>query len=408
MALYSYVAFGKNGKEEKGIVDANSPQAARNKLKAKGLYVRSLKEDTEKKERELFPFLTKILYRISRKEVGLFVRQLGTLIGAGIPLDKSLANIIDQIENQNFKKVIIEMRAQITEGSSLSKAMEKHRHVFPLQYSSLVSVGERTGEYEKTLLRLADLEDASSELKSRVQVAMIYPFIMGLLSFAVAVFLLTVVIPQIQELFAQFDTELPLITRFVIGLSNTITSYWWLMLTFIGLGSYGFVRWKSSENGKKKWDAFVLKVPIFGTLIKKVMISNFARNLGVLLTNRVPLITSLEIVAVAVENYVFQTEIQEAIVKIKEGGKLSDSFQGSQILSPMVLGMMSAGELTDQVPEMMNKLADIFDSEVNNAVKSMTQSLEPIMIIVMGGIIFAIMAAIMSPMYKLTQDIQKF
>lgn len=408
MPLYSYIAFGKNGKEEKGIVDANSPQVARNKLKAKGLYVRSIKEDSEKKEREIFPFLAKILYRISRKEVGLFVRQLGTLIGAGIPLDKSLANIIDQTENQYFKKVIIEMRAQVTEGASLSKAMEKHKHVFPLQYPSLVSVGERTGEYEKTLMRLADLEEASSELKSKVQVAMIYPFIMGLLSFAVAVFLLTVVIPQIQELFAQFDTELPLITRIVIGLSNAITNYWWLMLPTIGGTIFGFTFWKSTENGKKSWDAFILKVPIFGTLLRKVMISSFARNLGVLLTNRVPLIASLEIVSIAVDNHIFQTEIKEAIVKIKEGGKLSESFQGSEILSPMVLGMMSAGEISDQVPEMMNKLADIFDSEVNNAVKSMTQSLEPIMIIIMGGVIFAIMAAIMSPMYKLTQDIQKF
>lgn len=407
MALYSYVALTKKGKEEKGIVDAPSPQAARNKLKAKGLVVRSLKEDTEKKERELFPFLAKLLYRIPRKEVGLFVRQLGTLIGAGIPLDKALANIIDQTENQYFKKVMIEMRAQITEGSSLSKAMEKHPHVFPLQYPSLVSVGERTGEYEKTLMRLADLEEASAELKSKVQVAMIYPFIMGLLSFAVAIFLLTVVIPQIQELFNQFDTELPLITRIVIGISNALTNYWWLMLLVIGGSSYGFMRFKNSEEGKKKWDSFILKVPIFGSLLKKVMISGFARNLGVLLNNRVPLITSLEIVSISVNNYIFQMEIKDAILKIKEGAKISEAFQGSQILSPMVLGMLAAGEITDQVPEMMNKLADIFDSEVNNAVKSMTQSLEPIMIIVMGGIIFVIMAAIMSPMYKLTQEIQK-
>jgi type II secretory pathway component PulF len=408
MPLFSYTAFGKSGKEEKGIVDAQNPQAARNKLKAKGLIVRTIKEDREKKERELFPFLSKLLYRISRKEVGMFVRQLGTLIGAGIPLDKSLANIIEQTENQYFKKVIIEMRAEITEGSTLSKAMEKHPHVFPLQYPSLVSVGERTGEYERTLMRLADLEEASNELKSKVQVAMIYPFIMGLMSLAVAIFLLAVVIPQIEELFSQFDTELPGTTVFVIALSKAITGYWWLMLIVIFAGSFSFSYWKNTESGRKKWDSIVLKIPIFGTLIRKVMISSFARNLGVLLTNRVPLITSLEIVSIAVDNFIFQTEIRSGITKIKEGGKLSESFQGSAILSPMVLGMLSAGEISDQVPEMMNKLADIFDSEVNNAVKSMTQSLEPIMIVVMGGVIFTIMAAIMSPMYKLTSEIQKF
>lgn len=406
MALYQYVAFSKSGKEDKGIVDAPTIQAARNKLKSKGLYVRVIKEDSAKKEKELFPFLSKFLYRIPRKEIGLFVRQLGTLIGAGIPLDRSLSNIIDQTENQNFKKVVIEMKASVTEGSSLSQSMEKHPDVFPKQFPSLISVGEKTGEYEKTLLRLAELEEASQELKSKVQVAMIYPFIMGLLSLTVAIFLLTVVIPQIQELFTQFDAELPLITRIVIGLSYAITNYWWLMIGTVFFSVYSFLRFKNSKTGRPKWDRFVLKVPVFGSLIRKVLVSGFSRNLSVLLANRVNLITSLDIVSVAVSNYVFEAEIRTAIDRIKEGGKLSDSFQGSVILSPMVIGMISAGEVSDTVPQMMSKLADIFDSEVNNAIKSMTQSLEPIMIVVMGGLIFTIMAAIMTPMYKLTQDIQ--
>lgn len=406
MALYQYVAFSKAGKDEKGLVDAPNIQAARNKLKNKGLYVRTIKEDNVKKERELFPFLSKLVYRIPRKEIGLFVRQLGTLIGAGIPLDRSLSNIIDQTENTNFKKVVIEMKAAVTEGASLSQAMEKHPEVFPKQFPSLISVGEKTGEYEKTLMRLAELEEASSELKSKVQVAMVYPFIMGLLSLVVAIFLLTVVIPQIQELFTQFDAELPLITRIVIGISNAIINFWWLMIGSI-LGSvYAFIRFKTSKTGRPKWDRFVLKIPIFGSLIRKVLVSGFARNLSVLLSNRVNLITSLDIVSVAVDNHTFEVEIRSAIDKIKEGGKLSESFQGSVILSPMVIGMISAGEVSDTVPQMMSKLADIFDSEVNNAIKSMTQSLEPIMIVVMGGLIFTIMAAIMTPMYKLTQDIQ--
>ncbi|MCE9500582.1 MAG: type II secretion system F family protein [Leptospira sp.] len=406
MALFTYVAFNKKGKEEKGIVDANNVQGARNKLKAKGLYVRVLNVDKEKTERELFPFLTKLLYSIPRKEIGLFVRQLGTLLGAGIPLDKSLSSIIDQTENQYFKKVIIEIKSAITEGSTLSGAMEKHPDIFPEQYPSLISVGEQTGEYETTLGRLADLEQAATALKSKVQVAMVYPFIMGGLSIFVTVFLLIVVIPQIQELFAQFDAKLPLITRIVIGVSNALVNYWWLMILVAAGSVYGFTRFKNSVEGKKKWDLFVLKIPIFGTLFRKVLISSFARNLGVLLTNRVPLISSLNIVSRIVNNHIFQTEIASSVEKIKEGGKLSDSLQDSAILSPMVIGMIAAGEVSDKVPEMMNKLADIFDEEVDNAVKSMTQSLEPMMIIIMGGIIMTIMAAIMMPMYKLTQQIQ--
>jgi general secretion pathway protein F len=406
MALYTYIAFNKSGKEVKDIIEANNLQGARNKLKVKGLYVKSIKEDEEKKERELFPFLAKILYRVPRKQVELFIRQLGTLVGAGIPLDKSLNNISEQVENKNLKKIIIDLRASITEGQSLSQAMTKYPDVFPEQFSSLISVGEKTGEYENTLIRLADLEEASSDMKASVQVAMIYPLIMGIVSLFVAVFLLVVVVPQIQELFNQFDTELPLITRIVIGISDAITGYWWLMLIVIFGGSAALSKWKSSVEGKKVWDKYFLKLPIFGTLTRKVLVSSFARNLGVLLNSRVSLITALVIVSKVVNNYVFQTEINLAIAKIKEGEKLSSSLQNSTILSPMVLGMISAGEISDTVPGMMTKLSEIYDKEVNNAIKSMTQSLEPIMIIVMGAVIFTIMAAIMTPMYKLTQEIQ--
>ncbi|MCB1159918.1 MAG: type II secretion system F family protein, partial [Leptospiraceae bacterium] len=277
MALFTYIAFNKKGKEEHGIIDANNIQAARNKLKAKGLYVRVIKEDKEKQERELFPFLTKLLYRIPRKEVGLFTQQLGTLLGAGIPLDRSLANIIEQTENQYFKKVLIEIRTSITEGESLSGSMARHPEIFPQQYPSLVSVGEKTGNYEATLIRLAELEEASEDLKSKVQVAMIYPFIMAGLSLFVTIFLLTVVIPQIQELFVQFDAKLPLITLIVIWISNALVNYWWLMILVIVASTYLFIRFKNSEEGKKKWDNFVLQIPIFGTLSRKVLISSFAR-----------------------------------------------------------------------------------------------------------------------------------
>ncbi|TGL55112.1 type II secretion system F family protein [Leptospira kemamanensis] len=406
MPLYTYVAFNKKGKEEKNIIDAVNLQAARNKLKAKGLYVRSIQEDREKEERELFPFLSKLLYRIPRKEVGLFCKQLGTLIGAGIPLDKCLLSIIDQVENIYFKKVLIEMRADITEGMSLSESMKKHKTVFPDQYPSLISVGESTGNYENTLHRLAELEEKSSELKSKVQVAMIYPMIMGLLSLGVSIFLLVVVIPQIEQLFASFDAKLPLLTRGVIFLSYVLTNYWYFILGLITFAFLGFMKWKSSPEGKKVWDKFLLGLPVIGTLLRKILVSNFARNLSILLLNRVPLIVSLNIVSDVVGHTVFKEEIDAAIIKIKEGGKLSDSLQGSQVLPQMVLGMLSAGEASDKVPEMMNKLSEIYESEVDTAIKSLTQSLEPMMIIVMGGIIFTIMAAIMTPMYKLTQEIQ--
>ena len=406
MALYSYIAFNRKGKEEKGVIDASSVNSAKIKLKGLGLYVKQIKEDKQKQQRELFPFLTKFTQKITRKEVGLFVKQLSSLLGAGLPLDQALKSIVEQTENKVFAKVIVEIRASITEGTSLSEAIRKHPEIFPNQYSSLISVGEKTGEYEVTLDRLAELEEKSSSLKSKVQVAMIYPLIMGALSLFVTIFLLTVVIPQIQELFMQFDAQLPLITRVVIGLSNLIVHYWWLLILIIFAFFYLFIRFKATKKGKVFLDKLVVRIPLIGDMKKKVMVSDFARNLSVLLTNGVPLVSSLQIVNSIVEHSIFKDELSQSITKVKEGGSFSDSLKESVILPTMVLGMISAGEKSDKIPQMMNKLSEIYDEEVDNVIKSMTQSLEPIMIIIMGGLIFTIMAAIMTPMYQLTQQLQ--
>ena len=408
MAIFSYTAINRKGKEVKGIVDAPNVQTARKKLKADGLYVRKIAEDAQKREKELFPFLAKFLYRIPRKEVGLFVKQLGTLLGAGIPLDKSLASIIEQTDNPNLKKIIIEIRSDITEGTALSEAMAKHGDVFPSQYSSLVEVGEKTGEYEKVLNRLAELEQKNSEMKGKVQTAMVYPLIIGSISFLVAIFLLTVVIPQIQELFIQMEAELPLITRMVIYLSAIITGYWWLILILFGGAITLFVKYTSTPNGRRQFQNFIIKIPLVGPMYKKVLVSRFTSNLGVLVYNKVPLISSLTIVATIVDNVNFREEILDAINRIKEGSKLSDSMHNSQILPQMVLGMVAAGEMSDQVPEMLMKLSEIYENELDSAIKSMTQSLEPLLIVVMGGMIFLIMASIMTPMYQLTNNLKNF
>ncbi|EPG67260.1 type II secretion system F family protein [Leptospira wolffii] len=406
MALFTYIAFNKKGKEEKGIIDAPNIQSARTKLKSKGLYVRQISEDAERKDRELFPFLAKLLYRVPRKVIGMFCRQLGTLLGAGIPLDKSLSNIVEQTDHEVFRKVVVAMQADITEGISLSDAMRKHPDVFPNQYPSLVSVGERTGDYETALIRLSEMEDKNIELRSKVTTALVYPSIIFILLQLVIIFLLTTVVPQIEHLFVEFNATLPLITRIVIGSSKLITGYWFLLFPAIFAVVIGFFFYKGTPEGKEKWERFVLKIPIVRTLAKKVLISNFARNLGILLTNRVPLIVSLQIVEQIVDHSVFGEEIRNAAGRIREGEKLSSSFLSSEILPQMVLGMMSAGEASDRVPEMMNKLAEIYDSEVDTSLKAATQAIEPLMLVFMGFAIGIIMAAIIVPMFSLTQNLQ--
>lgn len=407
MPVFRYTAVNRKGKNEKGIIDATTASSARQILRSRGLIVRQLAEDEEKRDRELFPFLAKILYRVPRKDVSLFVRQLGTLLDAGIPLDRSLHNIIEQTENPYLKKALIEIRGDIIEGESLSQALAKHSAIFPDMYTNLVAVGEQTGTYEKALLRLADLEEANLRMQNKVLSALFYPMILIFILGIVMVFLMTVVIPQIQELFASLNAELPLLTRAVIGASKLFT-FPWILFPFlmIGGGIVGFQKWVSKPAGRRQFEELVLRTPLIGTLIQKSLLARFARNLGVMLESRVSLIVALQVTARVVNHSIFSGEILQAIDRIREGSGITDGFRDSVVLTQMVRGMLAAGEATDRVAPMIVKLADILEDEVDATVQRFSTLLEPAMMVFMGLMIGGIMGAILMPMYNLTKQLQ--
>ena len=406
MPHYQYTAFSNTGQKVTGVIEAPSPQAATQKLKSQNFYVRELREDSAKRDRDLFPFLSNLLYRIKRKDAGLFARQLGTLLGAGIPLNEALSDIGEQTENIHLKKIIQEMKQQVIEGKSLSEAMAQHSNVFPPVYESMVRVGEATGNYEPTLKRLADLEERNEELKARAITAMIYPAFMLLISVGVVFFLMTSVVPQLSDLFSGFKAELPFITRTVIGLSKFFSSFWYVMILGAFGGIYAFVRYRKTPEGRHKTDKFILRIPFFGGLLRRIQVGLFCRNLGILVESQVPLLDALKIVAGTITNSIFIDELNASIQQIKEGSSLRESMRNSVILPQMARGMIAAGESTDRLSELLIKAAEIMESEVDSAVRRMTQSLEPIMIVFLGGIVAAIMAAVMLPMYKMTEYIK--
>ncbi|MBX7057403.1 MAG: type II secretion system F family protein [Leptospirales bacterium] len=407
MAIYRYTALNRKGKEEKGIVDAPNPIQARKNLKARGYYVRALAQDTEKKDRDLFPFLTRLLYRVPRRDVALFTRQLGTLVGAGLPLDRSIANIVEQTENEYLKKALIEIRAGIIEGESLSDAMKKHPAIFPAVYHHIVSVGEKTGAYDSALLRLAELEEANLKLRNKITTAFTYPGVMLLMLGGIVVFLLRVVFPVMQRLFTQLDAKLPLITRVFLALSELLgPPYIFLILGMAIVGSYIFYRWKNTPSGSRRWELWKMSPPVTGTLYKKALLARFARNLGVMLENRVPLIPALQVVGEVVDSGIFREEIHTAIDRIKEGARISESFRDSRVVNQMTLGMLAAGEISDSVPQMVARIADVLDNDVDSAVQRLASLLEPLMMVLMGMTILMVMLAMLLPMYNLTSQIR--
>ena len=406
MPIFHYIAFNAKGDKVDGSIDATNLQIARNKLKQQKLYVKELKEDSAKRDRELFPFLSRILYRISRKEIGLFARQLGTLLGAGISIDEALSDVWEQTSNPHLKKIISQIKEDVIHGKSLSEGLGIQKQIFPPVYESMIRVGEATGSYEPTLYRLAELEEKNEELKGKAITALIYPAFMLVMSMAVVLFLLTTVIPQIESMFASLKGELPLPTRVVIALSHFIRDFWpFAILTFLA-GMFGFYRYTKTAEGKKKWHGFILKIPFFGTLLKKIQVGRFARNLGVLLEAKVPLLSALEIVAGTVGNEVFAAELIKAGLDIQEGASFKESLKNSAILPHMAKGMIGAGEASDRMGEMLIKVAQILESEVETNVRGLTTSLEPIMIVVMGFLVGGIMAAVMMPLYKMTEYIK--
>ena len=406
MPQFVYTAFTHAGQKVSGVIDAISPQAASSKLKQQQLYVKDIRLDSSKRDRELFPMLSKFLYRISRKETGIFVSQLGTLLGAGIPLNEALGDIGEQTENPHLRKVIADLKQNVTEGKSLSESIKPHTAIFPPVYESMIRVGEATGNYEPTLKRLAELEEKNEELKSKAITAMVYPGFMLVISVGVVLFLMTSVVPQLTDLFSGFKAELPLITRIVVGASNLVSSFWHVMILTIVAGIYGFIRYRQTPPGRRKTDLLILKTPFFGNLLRKIQVGTFCRNLGVLIENQVPLLDSLQIVSGTLSNSIFVEELKVATKQIQEGSSLRDSIRNSAILPQMARGMISAGESTDRLAEMLIKTAEIIEAEVDSSVRRMTQSLEPIMIVVLGGIVATIMAAVMLPMYKMTEYIK--
>ncbi len=407
MTVYRYRAIDHLGKKIEGIIHASSVSNARRTLQKKKIYIRSLVQDREKKERELFPLLGKILYRVKKQELGLWARRLGTLLEAGLSLEESLSNVIEQTENIILKKKLIQIRADVLEGISFSKAIARHEEIFPVIYIQLISVAENTGKYEDSLLRLAEVTEKSEEIEKKITNAMTYPLIMLFLLGGIMVFLLTIVFPRIKELFLEVNVQLPLLTRVLLGVSDFLTSYWlFVFLGFVGLSIHIFRKWKNQPIGRNKWEKFIFKLPVIGKMSRQSLLARFSRNFAVLLENNVPLLTSMMLMTQIIDHQTFAREISIARDNVKEGISFSRSFAESTIMSQMLIGMITAGEAADAMPKMMGKAADVMERDLASELERATTLIEPVMMVVLALIIILMMVGILSPMYELTQQLQ--
>lgn len=408
MPVYEFKGFNDAGKAITGVRDAESAKTLRALLRKDGIFLTEVTAERQSAGAQAAVGTSRnlklkqlLVGRISADDIAILTRQLATLLHAGIPLVEALNALIDQVEHERLKTVVTQVKERVNEGASLADALAEHPRAFSNLYVNMVRSGEHSGALDVVLVRLADFTEAQARLRSKIMGTMMYPAIMMGIGGLIVVVLLTVVVPKISQMFTDMGATLPLITRILIGGSNLVTSYWYVLMALAGLGIWAFLKWKKTEKGTKKVDAWLLKMPIFGPLIRMLAIARFTRTLATLLKSGVPLLTSMGIVRALVTNTILGQVIEDARDAIREGESIAGPLKRSGEFPPIVYHMVAIGERSGQLEDMLINVADAYDSQVETRIGALTSLLEPIMIVMMGGVIAFVVFSILMPILQM-------
>ncbi|HRI64254.1 MAG TPA: type II secretion system inner membrane protein GspF [Polyangium sp.] len=404
MAVFEYRGIlVSTGKQVKGVRDAENAKVLRTALRKDGILLTTAAEETsaatkKKSSGSLFAFAS----RPSLNDVAVVTRQLATLIKAGIPLFESLTALVDQTENEALKRALTQVREQIREGSSFAKALEAHPSIFPPLYINMVRAGEASGMLQQVLERITSFLEAQAKLRGKVTSAMAYPALMALLGVSLVSVLMVAVVPNVTSIFASMDQALPWYTASLIFVSDILAGYWWLFLTLIGIGIWAFRRWVRTPAGRLKWHGIVLRMPIVGKLVRMIAIARFSRTLSTLLGAGVALLGAMDIVKNVLGNAVLEKVVSDAIGSIREGQSIAEPLKRSGQFPPIVTHMITIGEKSGQLEEMLENVSTAYDLEVETRVTVLTSLLEPLMIVFMGGAVGFIAFSILMPLIQMS------
>jgi general secretion pathway protein F len=408
MPVYEYTALDLKGKTVTGIIDAESSPAARQKLRTSKIFPVQIRETDKavarKESRSLTP--GRLMGRIKPGEVAMMTRQLATLLNAGFALVPALDTLIPQTKSPAFKRCLAHIKDAIVEGNSFAAALERYPSVFSAVYINMVAAGESSGTLEIVLDRLADITEKQQALKTRIRSALAYPVLMTGIGMLVLFLLMTFIVPSISAIFMDMNQVLPAPTRFLIASSGLFQAYWWVLLVLlIGLG-LAFNTFKKTQKGRRIVDRTLLSLPGFGVLARKLAVARFSRTLGSLLENGVTVLSALEIVKNIVGNVLLAEAIERASREVGKGQGLARSLSEGDIFPPLSIQMIQVGEQSGELEAMLNKIADVFENEVEQTVLGMTSLLEPIMILIMGVVVGFIVLSICLPIFEMNQLIR--
>ena len=399
-ATFQYKVRDNQGRVLQGSLDGDSQALVADKLRQMGYVPIAIQqESTAKLQRDLkIPGLSD---RVSQKDVAVFSRQFATMINSGLSLIRALHILDEQTENKVLAEVSRDVRMDVEKGASLSQALGRHPKVFNRLYVAMVRAGETGGVLDSVLLQLSDIIEKQVELKRKIKSAMTYPVAVLFLVLLIVTAMLIFVVPTFETLYEDLGGTLPLPTRILLAVSGIVVKWAPLILVAEVAAVFGFRKWITSERGRAAWDAFKLKVPIFGKLVHKTVLTRFSRTFAVLLRSGVPILEALEITSETVNNSVAAAAIKETQGAVKRGESVASELAQHAIFPPMVVQMMAVGEETGQVDTMLEKVADFYDQEIEATVDALTSLLEPLLIVVMGGAVGGMVVALYMPMFQI-------
>lgn len=409
MAVFEYKGIQvSSGKPVKGYRDAENPRALRLVLRKDGILLTAAQEDSGRKaaKKQGNIDLLAPLRRVSTADVAVMTRQLATLVRAGIPLVESIAALTEQLEKEQFVRVMSEVQASLKAGTSFAKSLEQHPRVFPPLYVNMVAAGEASGMLEAVLERLADFMEGQARLKGKVMAALAYPVLMSIIGTVIVGVLMVTVVPKVTSIFDNLGHALPWYTRLLIFVSDFVSGFWWLIIGAAVGGAVWFRKWKAKPAGRLRWDTLRLQFPIFGRLILLVSVARFSRTLATLLASGVQLLQAMEIGRNVLENAKLEGVVTEAIGSIREGESIAEPLKRSGAFPPMVTHMIAVGEKSGQLEEMLENVSRAYESDVDTKVAGLTSLLEPLMILALGGAVGFIVMAILMPLMQMNTMVQ--
>jgi type IV pilus assembly protein PilC len=400
MASFAYTAINAQGVETGGVISASDVAAAREQLRVKGLLARSLSEMSDGEG--LGSTSISLGAPVKAKSLQIFSRQFATMIEAGLNVVGSLAILEEQTDDQNLGKVITELRKDVEGGLLLSEAMARHPKVFSRLYISMVEAGEAAGILDIVLDRVAFQIEKAEQIRRRVKGAMIYPTMVLIFATLVLIGMLMFLVPVFVKIFGQLGGQLPTLTLYVVHASNILRNYWFIIIPTLIAMPFAFKKWKATDSGRKKFDKFLLKLPMkIGDTVLKVTMARVSRTLSTLVAAGVDIIKALEITGQTAGNWVIEDALAGVRAKVHEGVPIAQPLVENEIFPPMVAQMVKIGEETGELEKMLSKIADFYEDEVEASVGSLTSIVEPIMMLGVGLMVGVIIISMYLPMFKM-------